>query len=157
MQSLKRGFSVVEIIVGAAVIAFSVTAILGVFQIYLKVSVRNSNKTQAVSLIGDAGEALHIMRDMSWNTNIAPLLDNTTYYLVWNGSSYEATTTETLIQNKYIRTVILSPIYRDGQDQIVSSGTLDENTRIATIQVTLVDPGTVLKSSETLIHNVYDN
>ncbi len=155
----KKGFSVVEIIVASAIIVTVITAIGGGWQLYLK-TVRSANEyTMAANLSEEGAEAIQLLRDSGWNTNISPLSLNTNYDLYWNGTTYKATTTPQLIQNKYRRIVNFSSVERDAFDNIVTSGgTVDANTRKATISIyiqsTSTSPTIV---SEMLIHNTYAN
>ena len=154
----SRGISIIEIVVAAAIIATAVVGISGAWQLYIKVSNISAEYAQAANLTEEAGEALDIMRDMSWNSNISPLSLGTTYYLYWNGQSYTATTTPQIINSTYLRTIVLSSINRDANYNIASSGTLDPNTKLATITVTISgNASTTLAQLQTLIHNVFNN
>lgn len=155
----KTGFSVVEIIVASAIIVTLVTAIGGGWQLYLKVTRDGTNYTMASNLSEEGAEAVQLLRDQSWSTNIATLSLNTPYNLYWNGSAYKATTTTQIIQKAFKRTVTFSSVQRDAWDNIVSSGgTVDAKTRKATIDVYLVSTSsTLLLESEMLIHNTYAN
>ena len=159
LSNFTRGLSVVEIIVSAAIILTAVTGLAGAWQLYLKVSNLSTEYDIAALLTEEGGEALTVMRDTSWSSNIAPLSLNTPYYLYWNGTTYQATTTQQINQNSYVRTITFSSIYRDTNDNITSSGgTLDANTRDVMITVYPVgNASTTLAQSEMLIHNVYTN
>lgn len=153
----KDGFSVIEIIIAAAVMLTVVTFVIVALQFYIKLSSSIAQKNLATSLIEEGGEALQLMRDKGFATNIETLSLNTTYYLYWNGSVYSATTTPTIISGNYYRTFILEHVSRDLNDSIVTSGgDPDINTRKATLSVSTVAEGETLLSSEMLIHNSYE-
>lgn len=153
-----RGFSVVEIIVGAAIVAVVVTGIASAWSFYEKLAGQSVRQAQADLLIEEGAEALQYLRDKGWSSNIAPLSTNTTYYIVWNGTDYVATTTQTA-SNGYARTLKLAAIYRDASDNIAASGTVDPDTLLATLSAypTAIATGTPVMQAQTLIHNVFNN
>jgi Tfp pilus assembly protein PilV len=153
------GLSVVEVIVAAAVIVTLVTAAAGAWQLYLRTATMSTRQSQAALLIEDASEVLRIFRDQSWSSIIAPLSLATPYQLYWTGTAYRATTTQILLQDQMVRTITLSSVSRDANDNITSSGgTLDAQSRKVTISVFPVNStSTPLMMSQMLIHNVYSN
>lgn len=157
----KKGFSVVEIIVASAIIATVVTAIGGGWQIYLKTTRDAMNYTMAANMTEEGGEAVQLLRDLGWTTNIASLSLDTSYDLYWDttNSTYKATTTPQLLQGLYRRTITFGAVERDAWDNIVTSGgTTDANTRKVTIDVYLGSAtSTPLSESQMLIHNTYAN
>jgi prepilin-type N-terminal cleavage/methylation domain-containing protein len=156
----KRGFSIVEILVASAILVTLVTAIGGGWQLYIKTVREGTHFTTASNLSEEGTEALKILRDNSWSSNIANLSKGVEYDFYWNGSSYITTTTPTYIQNIYRRTITLSSIYRDAWDNIISSGgsldpdTLQVNTRIYRLNGTTTS---MIYESYSLIHNTYEN
>lgn len=155
-----RGFSVAEIVIGAAIVAVAVTAVSSAWVFYSKLSGESTRTNQGALLLEEGNEALQYMRDKGWTANIANLSLNTTYYLVWNGSDYEATTTATLINSSYTRTISFTPVRRDSSDNIVSSGgTIDTGTRLATINIypQNATTGPAILQGQTLVHNIFSN
>ncbi|MCX6715744.1 MAG: type II secretion system protein [Candidatus Taylorbacteria bacterium] len=152
------GFSIIEIVIGAAIVALVVTAIASAWQFYVKLGGQSTRTTQAALLIEEGGEALQYLRDKGWASNIGNLATNTTYYLIWNGTDYVTTATPTLINNNYSRTVILSAVLRDASDNIATTGTADPNTRTATLSIyPNLDTTTPILQAQMLIHNVFQN
>ena len=153
-----KGFSLIEVIVGAAVVALVVAAIATAWSFYAKLASQSSRLTQADLLIEEGAEALQYWRDKGWNTNIATLSTTTTYFLYWSGTDYAATTTKTT-SNGYLRAFTLSPVYRDSSFNITSSGgTLDTGTLLATLYVYLnATPTTTVETAQTLIHDTFNN
>lgn len=157
-SSFSKGMSILEVIIGASIILILTTAIAGAWQSYIVITRISNERTQAALLIEETSEALQFLRDSGWATNIAPLALNTTYYLNWNGSTYIPTTSASLTQNVYTRTITFSSVIRDGSDNISGSGVIDTNTRKVTISVsTNQTPPEVSVQTEMLIHDVYDN
>jgi Tfp pilus assembly protein PilE len=155
----SKGISVLEIVIGTAIILILTTAIAGAWRSYIKMTRLANEKNQAAILTEEASEILQFLRDDSWTAKILPLSLNTTYYLVWNGTAYVSTTTASVIQSIYKRTVTFSSVARNAQDTITTSGgTTDVNTRKVTILVTTSEtPPEVRVQTEMLIHNVYGN
>jgi hypothetical protein len=156
-QSPHCGFSVIEVIVGAAIVALVVTAIATAWTFYEKLSSQSVRVTQADILTEEGAEAIQYWRDKGWTSNIGNLTIGTTYYMYWDGTDYKATTTATL-SNGYMRTVVFSAVKRDASDNIATSGTTDPNTLLATITVypnSTTSP--MVMQAQTLVHNVFSN
>lgn len=154
-----KGFSVTEIVIGAAIVAVVVTAIATAWQFYAKLGGQSTRTVQAALLIEEGSEALQYMRDKSWTANIANLSLNTPYFLIWNGADYAATVTPTLINGNYSRTVTFSSVERDASGNIAAGGTLDPGTRTATLNIypNLSTTTTPILQAQMLLHNVYNN
>lgn len=156
--SLKRGISIVEIVIASAIIAISVVGIIGAIQVYLKVVYQNTRETQAVLLLDETAEALQYMRDDSFSTHFDSITPGNTYTIFWNASGYELSTSTVMLPYEMTRTVVFSEVERDANDQISSSGSVDDDTLKAAITIAWPYKED-LKSitSEMLIHNTYDN
>lgn len=154
---LKKGISIIEIVISAAIITIAVTVTVNVFQTFISLSQSNVKKTQAALLAEEASEALQILRDGGWSTNITPLTADVTYYLYWSGTAYSATTT-LQSSNDYTREIVFYTVERDDSTgNIVESGTIDTNTRLYGITVySNEDMTTPILYTEGLLHNVYD-
>jgi prepilin-type N-terminal cleavage/methylation domain-containing protein len=155
----KSGFSLVEILVSAAIIAVVGVGVTAAWRQYINLTQSSARITQAALLTEEAGEALEFYRDLTWSGYIAPLTLGTPYYLYWNGTGYATSTTEVAVQNNYSVSFVLASVMRDGNSNIVSSaGTGDPNTLKATITVApLGNLASPYSQSELLIHNVYAN
>lgn len=158
MQTLNRGISIIEILVASAIITISVIGIVTTLQSFLIVSLGNSDKAQAVLMLEESLEVVQYIRDKGWETNIEILDDETDYYINWNGSDYLITSTPQIEKNKFSRKLVFEEVYRDVDDDIAESGTLDAGTRkvLVTIDWTNAE-GNQSVSSEFLIHDVYQN
>jgi prepilin-type N-terminal cleavage/methylation domain-containing protein len=155
----SKGFSLVEIIVAAAIVASVVTAVTGAMQSYFTAITANSQYAQAALLTEEGAEAIRIFRDTGWTNNIAPLSLNTPYYLYWNGTGYATSTSPVVIQNGFTRTFVMQSVARDSNDNISpSGGTTDTKTRDVTITVyASTTPPKTLSQTHMLIHNVFNN
>jgi len=156
--SFKKGMSIVEIIVAAAIIAVSVIGIVAAIQVYLKVVYQNTRETQAVLLLDETAEALQYMRDDGFGAHIESKTLGDTYTIYWDGSGYELSTSTITLPYGMTRSVVFSSIKRDGNDQISSSGSTDENTLKAVITISWPYKEEMkILSSEMLIHDMYEN
>lgn len=159
----SRGVSVVEVLIASAIIMSSVVAILGVYSGLTSISLRNTAKVQAGMLLDEGAEALRFMRDVSWASNISPLVNGTTYWLFWDYSTstygWRATTSPIIIDDQFERSFVMSQVNRDVStfDIVSSGGTVDAGTRKATITTSWFDKtSTSSKSIVMYLYNTYD-
>ena len=153
-----KGFSVIEIVIGAALVAVVVAAIATAWQFYVKISGQSVRLTQASLILEEGSEVVQYWRDKGWTANIASLAQNTPYYVVWNGSDYVASATAIATNGTFARTIAFSPVYRDASQNIATSGTLDPDTLLVTLNVypaTTTSPALV--TAQMLIHDLFSN
>lgn len=150
-----RGFTIVEIIIISGVIALALAGILQLENASLKSRQAAELKIQAVSYSEEGYEALRSLRDGGWDANIAPLINGQNYYLVLSGGNWQAATdAPPPLGGRFTRTVVLSPVYRDGNGNIAETGTLDADTRKATVSVEWSERGLPVNiSSSTYLTN----
>lgn len=135
------GFSLVEVVIGAALILLSVTGLVTTYSFYLKAGLKNIDSLKAAFLLQEGVEAATLMRDNSWNS-IASLSTTTSYYLYWNGLMWTTTTTPQVIDSLFYRTLTFKDVYRRTSDKdIVSASSTDPKTvdtaaRKLTVRVT---------------------
>jgi hypothetical protein len=156
-RSTHHGFSVIEVIVGAGIVALVVTAIATAWTFYEKLSSQSVRVVQADVLIEEGAEVVQYWRDKGWTSYISNLTTGTTYYIYWDGSDYKSTTTPTA-SNGYLRAVSLSAVRRDVSDNISTTGTTDPDTLLATLTIypnSTTSP--MIMQAQTLVHNVFDN
>lgn len=151
-----RGFSLMEIVVASAILITVVVGVVGALRLYGRITAGDATRTQAAILVQEAAEALQLMRDTSWTNTIVPLAAGTTYYVVWNGSTYTATTTQMIEDGRFVRAVTVSPVMRDGSDSIANSGTTDSGTRRVRISIYRSDGVTPILESDMFLHNLYE-
>lgn len=130
----KRGFGVVEIIIGSTIVSVALIALMSAFQSSLVASRDAGKKITATFLAEEGMEALRLMRDRSW-ANISGLSTTTAYYLSFTGGTWATTTVSSQIFGTYYRTVRVTDVYRDGSDDIATSGTWDPYTKKITTDV----------------------
>lgn len=155
----SSGMSLIEVLVASAIIVSSVVSIMGAYGGLTSLSLKNTPKLQAAMLLGEGAEALRVIRDSGWTSNIATLSNGTTYRFTWDTAEgrWRATTSASMIDGMFDRTFTLSAVNRDSTsyDPVTTGGTLDTGTRKALIQVSWNDgTGTTTKSVETYIYNI---
>lgn len=151
----SRGFSTVELLIGMAVLVTIVVAVSVSLQGTTWLAKRTSQATNAFLMLEEGAEAVQLLRDVGWDSTIDPLSLGTPYYLVWNGSTYTATTTPTAIGG-YYRTVTFRAVSRDGSGRLDEGGSTDSDSRYFTVAVTRVSDSTPLGTVEGIVHNSYE-
>ncbi|MES2623479.1 MAG: hypothetical protein V4576_03685 [Patescibacteria group bacterium] len=156
---LHSGMSVVEIIIASAIISLSMISIAVVYGNFISLSTQNTAKVQAAFLLDEGVEAIKTMRGEKW-TNIASTTASTTYYFIWQTDKWRATTTPAVIDKIFIRTFVVSPVYRDVSTFNIlpnTSGTLDPGTKKVDITVKWPEKGaTSTRTTSMYIFNLYE-
>ncbi|MCK5492308.1 MAG: prepilin-type N-terminal cleavage/methylation domain-containing protein [Candidatus Omnitrophica bacterium] len=154
----KKGFGLIEIIVSVFIITSVFSAFYLFYQKALYIEQRSTMFIQANLLLEEGVEVVKLFRDDSWQNNIVSLSTSTSYYLNFTGTTWEATTTEILIDPVFDRTVVFEDVFRDGNDDIDPSGTHATGTLKLTVQVEWLDRGaTTSQSVQTYIADIFDN
>lgn len=154
----NKGFGSVELVVA---IALASVVTLGVFQVSqssIKLSGIALERTRAGFLLQEGVEAVRYLRDKGWQENIAALAVDQDYYLSFQeGVGYALVqAAEPLIDGLFQRTVRVSEVMRDGNDNIAETGTLDPETRKVTVTVSWMRQGGLQDESvETYLTNLF--
>lgn len=152
----KKGIGAIEIIIGAAIISLVLLGVGVAFNNSLKASRIINKRVQANFLAQEGIEALRMMRDNGWQ-NISGLSDGNNYYFSWSGSSWATSTQNVFIDGTFERKLTVLNAYRDGNDDIAQSGTLDPNTKKATISVSWRDGlSTTTESISVYLINIFE-
>lgn len=156
-KNAYRGFGLIEIVVGVAVLTSSLLGISLYYQQALGVSQRTGNFVRAGFLMEEGIEVAKFFRDTSW-TNISGLTPGATNYLSWTGSTWATSTVNAYVDGLFERTLVVDNVSRDSNDDIVSSGgTLDAGTKKATVTVSWNEKGaTTTKSVSTYLTNFFN-
>lgn len=162
---MKEGFSMVEIIVAGALLTAFVAAILAASHFELKAVDESARLGKAAYILEEGLEAVRIMRDRSWTSNIAVFSSGTTYYPLFSINWKLQTTDPGAIDGVFTRTIILEEVYRrNSDDDIVDISsldpkTVDPNTRKVTATVTwkAADGTSRSESISTYVANIFQN
>lgn len=155
--NFRSGFALVETVIASAIVASFIITLSLVNSRYLGYALDHSDSMKASFLLEESLEAVRFMRDDSWSGNIETLTTGNNFYLYWDGSSWEGTTTLALSDGMY-RQIMLQDVYRDAEQSIAPSGTLDPDTKFVTATVSWASKtGTSTKVLKSYITNVFDN
>ncbi len=133
----KKGFSVIEIMIACAIISTSIFALVSSASKGVQLSNQVLKQTQASILLEEGAEAVKSIRDNLW-TDISSLTVGTTYYLSFNTTTnkWSLSTTASTIDFIFTRTIVITAVNRDSNDDITTSGgTLDLRTKKVSINV----------------------
>ena len=161
--SSSKGISLVEVIIGTALILLYLTGLTTAYSFYLKAGLQNTDNLKAAFLLQEGVEAATLIRDDNWGA-FASLATGTPYYLSWNNSKWNTTTTPLIIDGVFRRTVLLEDVYRRnlGKDIVeITSGdakSLDAGTKKVTVHVFIVNSATTTldKQMETYLANLFE-
>lgn len=150
----NRGIALVEILVASAILTGALLVILTSVQKSVELSRQSVEKLQASFLLEEGAEAVKIIRDGGWS-GITTLSTANTYYIDYSSSTPSLTTTLTKI-DQFTRTITVSDVYRDSNDDIANSGTLDSGTRKITVTVTWTsERGILTEALSFYISNIF--
>lgn len=156
IQNQKKGFGLVEVLVGIFIFSIILGALVVANNMYLSGAGDNLKSAKAAYLAEEGIEVVKTLRDIAW-INISGLSTSTDYYLTFNNNtSLWATTTTVTATDSYFRKVRLTSVSRDANGKIVTSGgTVDTKTKQVTVSVSwLSKNATTTKSLSTYITNV---
>jgi Tfp pilus assembly protein PilV len=155
----KDGFALAEALIAASICVVVLMGLMGIATLIVKLSRSNAERVQAAYIVEEGHEAVRVMRDNSWNTNINSLSRDEFYYLIFESGTWKSTTTEVFIDNQFERKFKINNVNRDANDDIVTSGgMLDPNVVKVTVSVAWSMGGaTTTKSVETYLTNIFSN
>ena len=154
----NKGSMLIEVIVATALISILMLALVSVAQKSLDLSERSLKQVQASFLLEEGVEAVKTVRDNSW-TNISSVTTGVNQYLSFDTgtNTWSLSSTPSTIDNVFTRTIVVDAVYRDGTDDIASSGTVDPNTKKVTVNVSWLSSfGTVNKSISFYIVDLFN-
>ena len=135
----KKGISLIEVLLGAAIITGAMVTLVAMYNVYLRAAFQNTKTIQASLLIQEGIEAARLLRDQSWTYNLAPLSNQTNYYFSWNSgtSMWETTAVNTFTDSIFERKIVFSQVCRNSSDVIATcpASYTDTSIRLATVTV----------------------
>ena len=138
----KSGFTLIEVLIGCAIMTTMIFVVMSAAQKGISLSGNALKQTQANLLLEEGAEAVRSIRDTNWTT-ISGITRNSNYYLVYTSGGgadgWSLNQTPTTIDSTFIRTIVVSAVARDTNDDIVanySSGAYDDGKTLkATVTV----------------------
>lgn len=148
----------VEAVISVTIASSFLFVLGGVNFAYLRLAFGESDKIQAAFLAEESLEVVRFLRDSSWDNNISTLSAGVDYYPVFDGSAWTLSNSTSTVGIFY-RKINLSEVYRDINDNIVTTGgTLDQNTYLITSTVSWQERNaTSTKIISTYITDVFNN
>lgn len=128
----KKGISIIELLVVAAIITIGLVTLLGVTASSLKFSRQIRETEQAKVLAEEALEAVRNFRDgTTWDTGLGALALDLAYHPEKTGTPprWDLVLGEETI-NIFTRKIIIKKVFRDTNNNIVPTGTEDTNTKM---------------------------
>lgn len=154
----NRGFGLLEIVLAVSIISLTLFGLSNTARVSYRLISDNTNKVKAAFLLEETIETVRILRDQSWQTRIASLSVGTNYFLTFNGTQWRTSTTNVFVDDIFERKIQVSDVYRDANDDIAASGTLDPDTKKITASVSWgTRTGTSTESISTYITDLFDN
>jgi len=158
----NRGFSLIEVVVGAAIISISFLGLMTLASTSFYLMEQGERYVQASFLLEEGTEALRVLRDSGWQENIGSLNVETSYCLVFStfNNSWGVASSSAYIDGIFERSFILYDVNRDhSSDDIVDSGgVLDPNTKKVVMSVSwLSRKGTTTKSISTYLMDIFND
>ncbi len=156
--SRMKGFGLIEVVIGSAVLSVALLSISGFFQTTLRASRITEGVVQGDYLLEEGMEAVKIFRDLSYTSNLRNMSTTTTYYFSWSGTNWATTTVNTFIDGKFERKFTLADVKRDANQDIAALGTYDPDIKLVTVSVAWRDTvGTTTRSIQTYVTNIFNN
>lgn len=158
-QSQKtRGFGLIEVLVSVGIIGAILVGLVGAFQLFLSIGLSSTETIKAVYLLEEGLEAVRSTRDGGWASEIETLTVDIPYYLFFSGGEWLLSTTPSLIDGVFDRTVELSSVSRDSNGAIVTTGgSNDEGSREVLVSVSWLRRGTTTtREATTYITNFFE-
>lgn len=154
-----KGTSLIEVVVGLAVIASALLLLGNIAQYSLRLVETSTMRLQAAFLLSEGAEAVKTMRDRGWTADISPLALDTDSYLEFSANQWKATTTPETIDGVFKRKFVAAAVQRNSSDDIVpSGGTTDPNTKKITVTVSWNQGSRQFSESiATYITNLFNN
>lgn len=156
-HSPHRGFGMIEMIVGSAILSVSLLGISTFFQTALKTSGATELSIKGDYLLEEGVEAVKLLRDAGYANNISSLSTSIPHHLVWNGTSWATTTANVFIDELFDRSFTVTNVTRDVNDDI-TAGTNDPDTKLITVSVAWNTRGaTTTRTIATYITDLFNN
>ena len=141
MRIVKKitGFGVIEILIASGIIGATLFSLYYVFALGTRLSSDAGSKVSG-NFLGEEGlEAARFLRDSSWQANISGLTPGINYYILFdkiNSAWSIAASAPAPIDGVFYRTLTVENVFRDSDDNIVSSGgTVDPDTKKINIEI----------------------
>lgn len=154
----STGFGLMEVVIATAILTIVGSSFTYFYTGALDLSQRTTALVQSNLLLEEGVEVVRLMRDDGWTSGIESLATSTEYHLSFSGTSWISTSTNTLIDGIFDRTITFNDVYRDGNQDLTSQalGSYATGTKQVTVSVTWFDGVTSTRSVSTYISNIFE-
>jgi len=145
----KKGFTLIEVLIACSIMSLITISVMSAATKGIQLSSRSLRQVQASLLLEEGAEAVKSIRDNNWSI-ISNLNVDTNYYLSFNTN----TNTWILLDNPveiidgiFTRVVVFSDVYRNNNDDISQSGSLDEGSKQVKVTVSWTSSGNLISKN----------
>ena len=132
MARLIKGQIIIEILIAFGLASLLLPAILTGFISGRSGRVQSEQRSTAIALLKEAEEAVRVYREADWTI----FAQNGTYYPAISGTTWELSTDSNNGEiDGFSREVVIEDAYRDGNNQLSESGTVDLSVKKVTLSV----------------------
>jgi Tfp pilus assembly protein PilV len=155
----QQGSVLIEAVVATSVFLVVILGLASTSSFVVRNSLENVTKIQAAFIAEEGAEAVRLLRDESWASNIAPRTSGAIFYVEFNGAAWRVSTTSSAIDGIFQRSLVVEDVYRDASQNIVASGgSIDPNIKKVTSTVTWNSHGaTTTRALSTYLANIFNN
>lgn len=155
---MSRGIGLIEAVAGISIASVFMFSIMLASQLSQKIVGESVRNIQAYFLLEEGVEAVKILRDTGWSSGIGNQAAGADYYFAYNGITWTSTASNVYIDGIFERKFNLNNVYRDANDDIADSGTLDSGTKKATISISWRGrTGTTTKIASFYLTDLFSN
>ncbi len=142
MRSREKGQSLVELLVGVAIVTIIISSIVGALVLVLRSNLQSTTSRTAAALGGEIINGVRSVTEGKWSNlySVSPKGPSTTYRVTSSGTPPTLTIvsgSEDIVVNNltYTRFFSVENVNRDSVQSIVASGTEDPSTQKITVTV----------------------
>lgn len=155
---MSMGIGLIEAVAGISIISVFIFSLMLASQLSQRIVGESVKNIQASFLLEEGVDAIKILRDTGWSSGIGNLATGSNYFFYYNGTTWISTTDNVYIDGIFERKFSLDNVYRNADDDITPSGTLDSGTKKAMVSVSWQGrAGTTTKSASFYLTDLFSN
>ena len=155
---MSIGIGLIEAVAGISIVSIFIFSLMLATQLSQKIVGESVRNIQASFLLEEGVDAVKIFRDTSWSSGIGNLVAGQNYFFSYNGTTWISANSNVYVDEIFERKFVLNNVYRDANDDIAPSGTLDSGTKKATVSVSWRGrTGTTTKSASFYLTDLFSN
>ena len=128
--------TIAEIMVVLGIISIALFAINYLVTLSLQANGLGLLYTKGIFFAQEGLEVMRILKNQDWQSNITPLGEGTLYYPVLTGGTWSLETVSPgSLDSIFTRFITIEDVFRDADQNIAPSGTLDPDAKKITVTV----------------------